>query len=151
MNKKYIDFVPVSKVKNTTNVKQADSKVRIAKKQKVGGVKVVRRAMVEKKSEVTTEMKKTMPVRDVERKSEIKIPKVQFINQEKVTKRPLSKNVYVKKAEKIEPQPEENIKNEPVVIVEGKKKSKVGTIIAIIIAMVLGAVAGTVVFFLLPK
>lgn len=151
MNKKYIDFVPVSKVKNTTNVKQADSKVRIAKKQKVGGVKVVQKTIVEKKSEVVTEMKGLMPIENIEKRAEMKIPQVQFINQEKVIKRPLSKNVYAKVAEKEEVKPEKNAEKEPVMIVENEKKSKGGTIIAIIIAIILGAAAGTVVFFLLPK
>ena len=83
------------------------------------------------------------------KKAEMKIPQVNFINQEKIVKRPLSKNVYTAKTEKTNKK--SNEKKEPVVIIENENKSKAGTVIAIIIAIILGAIAGTVVFFLIPK
>lgn len=77
-------------------------------------------------------------------------PKAQFINQEKIVKRPLSKNVYLReleKSEKTEAEPQK-----PVTIVsEPKKKSHLGTVFAVILTIILGAAAGAVAFLLLPK
>lgn len=75
-------------------------------------------------------------------------PKAQFINQDKVVKRPLSKNVYVQKEEKI-------LKEQPqgpvTIISKPEKQAHVGMIITIIITIILGAAAGTIAFLLLPK
>lgn len=161
MNKKYIDFVPITKVgvgpkKNSVVQRTVDSELRVIKKQKVGGAKVVRQTITEKKSEVVLEAEgltakpfNEEKIAQDRKKTEMRIPQVNFINQEKVVKRPLSKNVYAPKTEEKKELPEE--KKEPVMIVENEKKSKGGTIIAIIVAIVLGAAAGTAVFFLLPK
>ena len=75
-----------------------------------------------------------------------KMPKTPFINQEKVVKRPLSRNVYPEKVS--EPKEEKG----PVTIISKPEKDGVaGKVIAIIIIIILGATAGTVAFLLLPK
>lgn len=74
------------------------------------------------------------------------IPSSPFINQGKVEKRPLSRNVYQKK---IVPTKEDS---RPVTIVTGPEKGKhLSIIVTIIITVILGAAAGTVAFLLLPK
>ena len=76
------------------------------------------------------------------------VPKSPFINQEKVVKRPLSKNVYpkgVKEAPKTEPAGPVTVISKP------EKDSHVNVVITIIITIVLGAAAGTIAFLLLPK
>lgn len=77
----------------------------------------------------------------------LKIPKVAFVNTEKVIKRPLSKNVYTKKIET----PKEEPKGPVTIIAKPEKDSKMGLIVTIIITIILGAAAGTVAFLLLPK
>lgn len=81
-------------------------------------------------------------------KEAYKVPKSPFINQEKIVKRPLSKNVYPKEVK-------ETPKTEPAgpvtVISKPEKDSHVNVIITIIITIVLGAAAGTIAFLLLPK
>ncbi|MBR3252877.1 hypothetical protein IKF84_02300 [Candidatus Saccharibacteria bacterium] len=78
-----------------------------------------------------------------------------FINVGKVEKRPLSKNVYTKKATAVSEAPKESVKEKskkPVVIIaKPEKDSKVGLIVAVILTIILGAAAGTVAFLLLPK
>ena len=75
-------------------------------------------------------------------------PKTPFINQEKVQKRPLSKNVYKKKVDA----PAKEEKKGPVTIIsKPEKDSHVGLIVTIILTIILGAAAGTVAFLLLPK
>lgn len=76
-----------------------------------------------------------------------KMPKSPFINQEKVVKRPLSKNVYQKKAEV----PKEKPAGPVAIIAKPEKDSRVGIVVAIIVTIILGAAAGTVAFLLLPK
>lgn len=76
-----------------------------------------------------------------------KPPKTPFINQEKVVKRPLSKNVYQKKIVA----PKEVPKGPVTIISKPEKETHVGIIVTIIITVVLGAAAGTVAFLLLPK
>ena len=80
-------------------------------------------------------------------KTKMQIPKSPFINQAKVPKRPLSKNVYEKKIE-----PSKELATGPVTIIsKPEKDAKAGRIVAIILAIILGAAAGTVAFLLLPK
>lgn len=78
----------------------------------------------------------------------LKIPKSPFIAKAKVNKRPLSKNTYSKSV-----QPTKEPTNGPVTIIakpepEGGKGSMV---IAVILTIILGAVAGTIAFLILPK
>lgn len=75
-------------------------------------------------------------------------PKPTFINQDKVAKRPLSKNVYQKN---IVATDEKANKGPVAIITKPEKESKVGLVVAIILTIILGAVAGTIAFLLLPK
>lgn len=75
-------------------------------------------------------------------------PKPTFINQDKVIKRPLSKNIYQKN---IVATDESKNKAPVAIIAKPEKESKVGLVVAIILTIILGAVAGTVAFLLLPK
>lgn len=76
-------------------------------------------------------------------------PRTAFLNTAKIEKRPLSKNVYVKKPTVV---PREERVEKPVkIIAKPEKDSKAGLIIAIILTIILGAAAGTVAFLLLPK
>ncbi len=70
-----------------------------------------------------------------------------FINQSKVVKRPLSKNVYQKKVVA----PKEEQKGPVTIISKPEKQAHVGLIVTIILTIILGAAAGTVAFLLLPK
>lgn len=79
--------------------------------------------------------------------SKYKPPKSPFINLDKVSKRPLSKNVYKKKTET----PKEEPKGPVTIITKPEKDSHIGLIVTIILTIVLGAAAGTVAFLLLPK
>lgn len=82
-----------------------------------------------------------------EDKAKMKIPKSPFINQAKVAKRPLSKNIYERTVK-----PTEEVPTGPVTIIsKPEKDAKVGRVVAIILAIILGAAAGTVAFLLLPK
>lgn len=79
-----------------------------------------------------------------------KTPSTPFINQEKVVKRPLSKNVYAKSAVKEaaeKPEP----KGPVTIISKPEKDAHVSVVVTIIITIILGAAAGTVAFLLLPK
>ena len=76
-----------------------------------------------------------------------KTPSTPFINQDKVLKRPLSKNVYPKKIEV----PKEEPKGPVTIIAKPEKQAHVSLIVAIILTIILGAAAGTVAFLLLPK
>ena len=85
--------------------------------------------------------------RTADNKTKMKIPKSPFINQAKVAKRPLSKNVYERTVK-----PTEEKSSGPVTIISTpEKEAKVGRVVAIILAIILGAAAGTVAFLLLPK
>ncbi len=76
-----------------------------------------------------------------------KTPKSPFINQDKIIKRPLSKNVYQKKVEI----PKEEPKGPVTIITKPEKQAHVSLIVTIILTIILGAAAGTVAFLLLPK
>ena len=158
MSKKYIDFVPAKK--GGTEAKPEARTRGMGTRVKVGATRgVVRGATRGNARGVVREVAKTesVAVRPKPRPvaSQAKggmnptytIPNTPFINQAKVTKRPLSKNVYRKK---IEATKEGAIK--PVAIVsKPEKDSKAGLIIGIVITMILGAAAGTVAFLLLPR
>ena len=84
----------------------------------------------------------------VKEKSETyQVPKTPFINQGKVEKRPLSKNVYAKKIEVATEEP----KGPVTIISKPESQAHVGLIVTIILTIILGAAAGTVAFLLLPK
>ena len=116
--------------------------------------KEVKAKKIERMPVMKKAVKKEAPKEEVaekpkEEKAEaLKIPKkTPFVNTEKVTKRPLSKNVYQKK---VTP-PKEEASGPVTIINKPEKDSKVGLIVTIIITIILGAAAGTVAFLLLPK
>lgn len=112
------------------------SDLKVAKAQKVKAKRVEKPVERVAKAEVNVENKATM-----------KVPKTPFINQGKVAKRPLSKNVYEKK---IEPTKEESA-GPVTIIAKPEKDTKASLIVTIILTIILGAAAGTVAFLLLPK
>lgn len=76
-------------------------------------------------------------------------PKTPFINQDRVPKRPLSKNVYAKKIEI--PKEVAEAQGPVTIISQPEKQAHTGMIVTIILTIILGAAAGTVAFLLLPK
>lgn len=151
MNKRYIDFVP-AKAAQTTKAVPEKKPAETPKKQSVAVKKEVDElelneifvAKNEKPRAGVTTGKKTAP------SNAFKVPRVRFVNTEKVTKRPLSKNVYPKKV--VMPKVEAEKPQKPVTIInKPEKDSKMGMIVAIIITIILGAAAGTVAFLLLPS
>lgn len=81
-------------------------------------------------------------------KQSLQIPKSPFIAKAKVSKRPLSKNAYSKPV-----QPTKEPATGPVAIITKpeEKESKGGIAIAIILTIILGAIAGTIAFLIMPK
>ena len=120
-----------------------------AKAKKIGGRKARAAARAAAKA---NKVDKTDKV-DFDRKNEkkdagaYKVPRPSFINQNRVVKRPLSKNVYQKQIET----PVEKPQGPVTIIAKPEKDSKAGLIVTIIITIILGAAAGTVAFLLLPK
>ncbi len=157
MNKKYIDFVPA---KPKQPVKKAEpvtkkEKAKVSDVKKSSAKKVVKEvdeleiaemfeARKEKSRAGVTISKKKKPTSGT-----FSVPKVRFVNTEKITKRPLSKNVYPKKV--VIPKEVEKPSAPVTIIDKPEKDSKVGMIVAIIITIILGAAAGTVAFLLLPN
>ncbi len=114
-----------------------------AKTQKVGLKEVAK--PVEKPVEKSEKTEKA--TKSAEDKAKMKIPKSPFINQAKVAKRPLSKNIYERTVK-----PTEEITTGPVTIIsKPEKDTKVSLVVTIILTIILGAAAGTVAFLLLPK
>ena len=81
-------------------------------------------------------------------KESLTIPKSPFIAKAKVTKRPLSKNVYTKP---VSPTKEPSTDGPVTIISKPESGGKGGMILAIILTIILGAVAGTIAFLILPK
>lgn len=110
-----------------------------AKAQKVKAERILRSTPKDKEASEKPAASKT--------NSTYKAPNSPFINQSKVEKRPLSKNVYQKKIAV----PKEEPKGPVTIISKPEKDSHVGIIVTIIMTIILGATAGTVAFLLLPK
>ena len=158
MNKKYMDFVPKEVNPKKKTVYQALPEKKPIVRKVNGATTEAAEAVKAAKAVKVTKTAKTVKATGAEtaevkfaeeekKKIEYKFPKTPFINQSKVKKRPLSKNVYQKK---IEP-PKEEPKGPVTIISKPEKDSKVGIVVAIIITIILGAAAGTVAFLLLPK
>ncbi len=158
MNKKYMDFVPVGAkkpVKAKNSVKKIPEKAKSANKVTTPLVKTENSNIKEIKAKKISTRRVTgvveKPVEKPKKVSTVKnsfnVPNPQFINQEKISKRPLSKNVYQKKIEEFKEEP----KGPVTIISKPEKDSKVGLIVTIILTIILGAAAGTVAFLLLPK
>ena len=130
-----------------TRVVPANTAPRAANEAKLG---VVEDLGVSERSfaEEVEPAKKTLGIKGDRTKSEtFKVPKTPFINQEKVVKRPLSKNVYQKKVVT----PKEEPKGPVTIISKPEKDAHVSLIVAVILTIILGAAAGTIAFLLLPK
>ncbi|MBQ8985019.1 hypothetical protein IJ076_00445 [Candidatus Saccharibacteria bacterium] len=174
MNKRYIDFVPVSgkadgsvkpkvavpvrprAVKSAPKVatsKAATSKAATSKAatskvatSKVAAPKVTAPAKRPAIKPTSTRRERTStPKYGVIEDYE---PKARFINTDKIVKRPLSRSVAPKKPVVV---PEKEISDPARIIAKPEKDSKAGLIIAVILTIILGAAAGTVAFLLLPK
>ena len=82
-----------------------------------------------------------------ERGNGVKVVAAEPTTMVKTGKRPLSKNVYEKKAE-----PAKEKASGPVTIIDKpEKESKASLVVTIVITIILGAAAGVVAFLLLPK
>ena len=118
---------------------------KVAKQKKVGG-----RLKSKKAAKAAAKQEKAQ--KKAASREAYKVPKTPFINQDKVAKRPLSKNVYQQQPKKVVAPVEKKTNGKPVTIItKPKKDSKVGLVVTIILTIILGAVAGTVAFLLLPK
>ncbi|MBR2840043.1 hypothetical protein IKE82_01795 [Candidatus Saccharibacteria bacterium] len=138
--------VPKRALGSTTVSRTVTATATMAKAQKVGS-----RAKVSKKVDNSSKMKIAN-----EKKKTYMMPRVPFINQDKVAKRPLSKNVYKKQLDALEKATSgvngATKASAPVTIIsKPEKDSKVGVVVTIVLTIILGAVAGTVAFLLLPK
>ena len=125
-----------------------------------GGSSVSARHFEEKRSEVRELKAKKVGIREEKKVSSaekarglktkvdetFKTPKTQFINQDKIEKRPLSKNVYRKTVVA-----KEDVQGPVTIIAKPEKSAKISLVLTIIITIILGAAAGTVAFLLLPK
>ena len=92
-------------------------------------------------------VEKPVENRKIQSSKTFTVPKSPFINQNKVEKRPLSKNVYQKKVTA----PKEEPKGPVTIIAKPEKDAHVSIVVAVILTIILGAAAGTVAFLLLPK
>ena len=136
LNPKFVNTnVPKRPLSQASHFKTQKTGVMAAKAKKVGvrGATTVEKPVENSKKKVVS--------------SVYSAPKSPFINQDKIQKRPLSKNVYQRKA----PVPKEEPKGPVTIISQPEKQAHVGLIVTIILTIILGAAAGTVAFLLLPK
>ncbi len=156
MNKKYMDFVPAK----TAPAKKTAERNFVNKTANRATTSVATREMDEleisklfEARPVRTQAGVSKPTANANRKKNISVfqaPTARFVNTEKVAKRPLSKNVYPKRA--VVPKAVEEQPHKPVTIInKPEKDSKMGMVAAIVITIILGAAAGTVAFLLLPN
>ena len=159
-----MDFVPMSpapakKVTKKEETPKASS-VKNSKASKISGAKKKVAKKVAKKEIDELEISKLFEARKEKSRAGVTIskkpasgtfsvPKVHFVNTEKIVKRPLSKNVYPKKV--VVPKEVEKPSAPVTIINKPEKDSKMGMVVAIIITIILGAAAGTVAFLLLPN
>ncbi|MBR2543557.1 hypothetical protein IKF03_03100 [Candidatus Saccharibacteria bacterium] len=138
--KKPVERKPVER-KPVVNRPVARKPIKRAEEPMLGVIEEIGEIAVEETTSTATKAKK--PADKV-----FKMPKPNFINQDKVVKRPLSKNVYRKK---VSVPPKEEPKGPVTIITKPEKQAHVSLIITIILTIILGAAAGTVAFLLLPK
>lgn len=133
-----------------SDLKEVKSRRLLGRKSRKTAVKPVEKPVENSESKV---VKNVAPgVRSAQnvqnaQKATYKMPKSPFINQDKVAKRPLSKNAYQRKVVA----PEEKPSGPVAIIAKPEKDKKVSLVVTIIITIILGAAAGTVAFLLLPK
>lgn len=120
-----------------------------AKQQRIAEQNKLLETALAKAEEISRTKKETREAKKEARKEAklAKVPRVPFVNTDKIVKRPLSKNVYKKKVEV----PREEPKGPVTIIEKPERDSRIGMIVAIILTIILGAAAGTVAFLLLPK
>jgi hypothetical protein len=174
MNKRYMDFVPakVTKSESLPAKKVAvDSEKAVRPIPKVQpskptiDKKTVRPQYFVRKAENGAELGVIEDLGEAEKKKGVlsveetvgktkqdasktfEVPKSPFINQNKVEKRPLSKNVYQKEVIV----PKEEPKGPVTIISKPEKDAHVSLVVAVILTIIVGAAAGTVAFLLLPK
>lgn len=178
MNRKYIDFVPNNKKPVTTQTTVIRTvSVMVPKNtvvEEIDDIETELEEIMEQVPAAKTPEKAPEKVQEVEEVNEQKpikkapafeittldAPKENpayhrpnFINSEKIVKRPLSKSIAPKKPA---PEPKKEEKSTPppapkIIVAKPQKESKVGIIIAIALTVVLGAAVGTIAFLLLPK
>ena len=156
MKKRYIDFVPVQ-----TDPKSLTKKVSSTPVKPVENFSVHKTTITKSVVSTTVAPKTSMDAKPVVSSNSVtsvkttitatpkpapapKTPTPKFINTEKVAKRPLSDSVAPKKPTILAPA---EVASKPT----PKKPKKIGTVLAIIITIVLGAAAGAIAFLLLPK
>ena len=115
---------------------------------KVKAEKIGNQAKADSKADLGTKKAEGLAVTE---KAVYEPPKPQFINQEKIVKRPLSKNVYPKKSVEAKETAIKEAKEPVAIIAKPEKQAHAGLIVTIILTIILGAAAGTVAFLLLPK
>ncbi len=174
MNKRYMDFVPTKKASGEVSTAPKSSRPAVRNEVKLPPRMTVKKAttrpmqpavrakdeaelgvienlgVVESKTETTPAKKVDLKTEEKPKKEASKsfqVPRNPFINQNKVEKRPLSKNVYPKKIVV----PKEEPKGPVTIITKPEKDAHVSLIVAVILTIILGAAAGTVAFLLLPK
>lgn len=118
------------------------SELKTAKAQKVG----LKAPATPTKSAVPAKTQATKPGLKPT-KNTYQPPKTPFINQDKVKKRPLSKNIYRKTPTSTKETPQKPV----TIISKPGKDSNIGLVVAIILTIILGAAAGTIAYLLLPK
>ena len=142
---------PLNDGKEVSSVKDTATE---AKSKKIGARLRLRSAKKSvSKSETVQNTPKKAEFSTNKQKSAYALPKTPFINQDKVAKRPLSRNVYKKQLDALEKASKESKEAGKTVTIISKpeKESHIGVVITIVLTIILGAVAGTVAFLLLPK
>ncbi|MDO4747020.1 MAG: hypothetical protein Q4A70_01600 [Candidatus Saccharibacteria bacterium] len=139
-----------AQAKKGSDLKEVKSRRLLGRKSRKTAVKPVEKPVENSESKVVRNVapgvRSAQNVQNAQ-KATYKMPKSPFINQDKVAKRPLSKNAYQRKVEV----PEEKPSGPVAIIAKPEKDKKVSLVVTIIITIILGAAAGTVAFLLLPK
>jgi len=168
MKKRYIDFVPVqtttkssSKIISSTPAKPVEN-FSLHKTTKTTSAKPINKplSMSPKATKTLSEYVKppvkppvkpaAKPVEKPVTPKPNPIPTPQFINTEKIAKRPLSNSAPKKPAATAASKAPASSK-EAVIIDTPKKHSKIGLIIAIVLTIIFGAAVGALAFLVLPK
>ena len=158
VNPKFVKTdVPKRPLNDGTEAPKPKETATVAKSKRIGGRLKFRSAKnASKKSAPEQEsQEKVAPAKTEAKTASYKVPATPFINQDKVAKRPLSKNVYAapkKGAGVTSPVVADKKTGKTTTIIDKPEKdSRMGMVVAIILTIILGAVAGTVAFLLLPK
>jgi hypothetical protein len=154
LNPKFVKMdVPKRPLNDGSELKESKKGATEAKSKKIGGKLRLRSA---KRGDTKTRNDINANTESNKAQSTYAVPRSPFINQDKVAKRPLSRNArYVsdRKATAVTSQmiDKKAGRKTTTIIDKPEKDSKMGMVVAIILTIILGAVAGTVAFLLLPK